>query len=143
MGNFMKRHSAYHQLIYHFVWGTKNRLSLISPTVEGRLFPYIGYKCKQLGYELYAINGTQDHLHCLLRLPPTVFVADVAKNLKGASSHYINNESGLNETLYWQDGYAAITIRSNEIPKVVQYIQNQKEHHKNGKLSIEFEKTEE
>ncbi len=139
----MKRHTAYHELIYHFVWGTKNRLSLISPAVEGRLFPYIGYKCKQLGYELYAINGTEDHLHCLLRLPPTVLVADVAKNLKGASSHYINNESGLNETLYWQDGYAALTIRSSEIPKVVHYILNQKEHHKNGNLSKDFEKLEE
>jgi len=130
-----KRSSAYHWLIYHFVWGTKNREPLITPMVEERLYPYIGYKCKELGYVLYAVNGTEDHIHVLLRLTPTMLVADAAKNLKGASAHYINKESGLEATLYWQDGYGVVTLRQQESPQVVRYIQNQKKHHGEGKLS--------
>jgi putative transposase len=137
----MKRRGAFYQLVYHFVWATKNRLPLITPTVEDRLWPYIGYKCKELGYKLHAVNGTADHIHVLVELSPTAIVADAAKNLKGASSHYINKESGLSETLYWQDGYGVVTLRQAEIPQVVRYIQRQKEHHRAGKLSEILEQT--
>ncbi len=136
----MKRASAFYQLIYHFVWATKNRELLLTPTVEEHLLPYIREKCKELGYTLYAVNGATDHLHVLVGLTPTVLVAEVAKNLKGASSHYINHDSGLKETLYWQDGYGVITIRQAEIPKVVAYIQRQKEHHQSQKLSEVLER---
>ncbi|MCC7352673.1 MAG: IS200/IS605 family transposase [Anaerolineae bacterium] len=139
----MKRASAFHQLVYHFVWATKDRLPLVTPAVEARLCPYIGYKCKELGYTLHAVNGAQDHLHILVSLTPSMLVADVAKNLKGASSHYINKESGLGEILYWQDGYGVITLRESEIPKVVQYIQNQKRHHAQGNLSDILERFQE
>ncbi|MBN2147766.1 MAG: IS200/IS605 family transposase [Anaerolineales bacterium] len=131
----MKRIGAYYRLVYHYVWSTKNRLALITPTVEERLFPYISYKCGQLGYQLHAVNGTTDHVHVLVSLTPTILVADVAKNLKGASSHYINNESGLGDVLYWQDGYGVVTIREVEIPAIVKYIHDQKVHHQDGRIS--------
>ncbi|GAB4396993.1 MAG: IS200/IS605 family transposase [Anaerolineales bacterium] len=139
----MKRRNAFYQLVYHFVWGTKNRLPLITPTVEVRLLPYIGFKCQEYGYKLHAVNGTSDHLHILVSLSPTILVADVAKNLKGSSSHYINKESGLGETLYWQDGYGVVTLREAEIPTVVKYIHNQKQHHQTGNLSKSLERLEE
>jgi REP element-mobilizing transposase RayT len=107
----------------------------LTPTVEARLFPYVGYKCKELGYFLHAVNGTEDHIHLLLSLTPSILVEDVAKNLKGASSHYINKETNLDEVLYWQDGYGVVTLREAEIPRVVKYIKNQKEHHLSGDLS--------
>jgi len=138
----MKRFSAYYRLVYHFVWATVERRPLLTPAVEARLFPYIGAKCQELGYTLHAINGAANHLHLLLSLTPTIVVAEVAHNLKGASAHYINKESGLNETLYWQDGYAVLTVRQAEIPKVTKYIERQKEHHQTGKLSAILEKIE-
>ena len=139
----MKRAGAFYQLVYHFTWGTKKRLPLITPEVEARLYPYIGYKCKELGYRLHAANGVEDHTHVLLSLTPSHLVADIAKNLKGASSHYINKESGLDSTLYWQDGYGVVTLRESEIPKVVRYIMNQKEHHREGTLSELLERMQE
>ena len=139
----MKRSSAFFQLVYHFTWATKNRLPLITPLVEARLYPYIGYKCNELGYQLHAVNGIPDHIHVLVSLTPTILVAEVAKNLKGASSHYINNESGLDEPLYWQDGYGVVSLRESEIPIVVAYIVQQKEHHQAGKLSPILERMHE
>ena len=137
-----KRRSAFSELVYHFVWTTKNRLPLITSEIEERLWPYIGYKCKELEYILYAVNGIENHIHVLVELAPTIPPADVAKNLKGASSHYINKESGLGDTLYWQDGYGVVTLRKAEIPKVVRYIQRQKIHHRTGKLSEILEQIE-
>lgn len=138
----MKRKGAFHQLFYHFVWGTKNRSPMITAAVEARLWPYIGYQCQTLGYGLYAVNGTADHVHLLLELTPSMVVAEVARNLKGSASHYINKESGLPNRLYWQDGYGVVTLRKTEIPTVKRYIQRQKEHHHSGKLSEILEQTE-
>ncbi len=115
----MKRAGVFYQLVYHFVWLTKNREPVLTPSIKERLFPYISAKCKELGYTQYAVNGATDHLHVLVGLTPTMLVADVAKNLKGASSHYINHESGLKESLCWQDGDGALTLRETEIPKTV------------------------
>ncbi len=136
----MKRADVFYQLIYHFVWGTKNRQPFLTSTVEKELFPYISAKCNEPDYRLYAVNGATDHLHVLLGLTPTSVVADVAKNLKGASSHFINHKSGLEESLYWQDGYGVITIREAEISKVARYIERQKEHHRTGILNEMLER---
>lgn len=136
----MKRQGTFHQLYFHFVWATRNRLPIITPAIEKRLFPYIGLKCKEFGYILYAVNGIEDHVHVLVELTPAMLIADVAKNLKGASSHYINKESGLGEMLYWQDGYGVVSLRKAEVSKVVNYIQNQKEHHAVGRLSEVLER---
>jgi REP element-mobilizing transposase RayT len=139
----MKRAGSYYKLLYHYTWATRDRLPLITSTVEGRLFPYLQAKCNELGYKLHALNGTEDHVHLLLELTPSVLVADVAKNLKGASSHYINKESGLPDTLYWQDGYGVVSLREGDAPAVAAYIDRQKEHHGAGKLSQVLEKSSE
>ena len=138
----MKRAGVFYQLIYHFVWATKDRAPFLSSIVEERLLPYLSAKCKELGYTLFAANGTSDHLHVLIGLTPTTLVADVAKNLKGASSYYINHASGLKESLYWQDGYGVITLREAEIAKVAKYIERQKKHHQTGNLSALLERIE-
>src|SRR2546422_4350861 len=109
----MKRAGVFHQLVYHFVWATKNREPLLTTDVEKRLLPYLAAKCNELGYTLHAVNGALDHMHMLLSLAPTVTVSDVAKNLKGASAHYINKEVSSPDTLYWQDGYGVITVRAD------------------------------
>jgi REP element-mobilizing transposase RayT len=77
---------------------------------------------------------------CVTFFNPSILVQDVAKNLKGSSAHYINNVSGLEEISYWQDGYGVITLRETEIPRVVRYIRNQKQHHKSGEV-LEFLET--
>ncbi len=138
----MKRQGVFHQLVFHFNWATKNRAPMLTPAVEARLIRYVTAKCNELGYELHVANGALDHLHVLLSLTPSILIADVAKNLKGASSHYINKGSGLNDTLYWQDGYGVVSVRKNEIPGITRYIENQKEHHKLGTLIEELERTE-
>ena len=131
----MKRSGTYYKLFYHYIWTTRDRLPLITPAVEPIVFNHLKAKCIEHGYKLYAINGTADHVHLLIELKPTHIVADAAKNLKGSSAHFINQESMSSDTLYWQDGYGVVTLREGEVTAVIGYIQRQKEHHLTGKLS--------
>jgi len=120
---------VYYELVYHFVWATRDRLPLITSGVEALLVPFIEDKCRELGYWLHAVNCAEDHLHLLLTLRPSDSVSDVAKNLKGSSSHFINKEFALGDVLYWQRGYGVLSLRKKDIRIVTEYIGQQKEHH--------------
>lgn len=94
--------------------------------------PYLVEKCRQLGYRLHAVGCVEDHVHLLVVLKPTDRVADAVKRLKGSSSHFINDQSGLEDVLYWQRGYGVLSLRKKDIPVVTEYVNRQKEHHGAG-----------
>lgn len=121
---------VYHELVYHFVWGTADRLPLITCAVEARLLPFLEDKCRELGHGLHAVNCVEDHVHLLLTLKPSDSVSDVAKNLKGSSSHFINKVLPLEDVLYWQRGYGVLSLRKKDIPVVADYIGTQKVQHR-------------
>ena len=45
---------------YHLVWTTRDRLSLIAPDIEARLYAYLVRKAAELGVYVYAINGIEE-----------------------------------------------------------------------------------
>jgi REP element-mobilizing transposase RayT len=90
---------AFWRLYYHLVWGTKNRQPLITPVIETHLYSYLVHKASELGVFVYQINGWLDHVHLVVAIPPKLSIADVVKNLKGASSHFINDRQFLEEYL--------------------------------------------
>ena len=56
---------SYTNLLYHFVFSTKDRRPLITPDHEVRLYDYIGGTVRKLGGISLALNGTADHVHLL------------------------------------------------------------------------------
>jgi putative transposase len=38
----------------------------------------------------------------------------------------------------WQDGYAAFTVSKSNIPEVITYIQNQRDHHRKKTFQEEY-----
>ncbi|MBI2980866.1 MAG: IS200/IS605 family transposase [Deltaproteobacteria bacterium] len=131
-----------HRLYFHLIWTTKNRELLISTDVEKALYPFLLQKTRELGAQLLALNGTDDHLHFLVKLPPKMAPAKFVKDIKGSSSHFLSQKSGLNVVFKWQAGYGIFSVGTKEIPFIRAYIQKQKEHHKSGKVIGEFETTE-
>jgi putative transposase len=120
---------VYSELVYHFVWATRDRQPLIKPEIEALLVSFLETKCRALGYRLHALGCVEDHVHLLVSLGPTATVAEVAKSLKGSSSHFINSRPGAADVLYWQRGYGVISLRKKDIPVVADYIRRQREHH--------------
>ncbi len=129
-------HSKLH---YHIVWGTKNREPLITSCIESELYGFIRNKAIGLGGYVYALNGIEDHIHLLAHIPRTLPVAQFIGKVKGSSSARIN-KSGLGDgQFYWQSDYSIFTISEFMIPKLCKYINNQKQHHKNGSTKNWFE----
>jgi REP element-mobilizing transposase RayT len=87
-------------------------------------------------------NAMPDHVHLLVRLPPTLKVSEFIGQVKGATSHRVNEEIRPSFKLKWQEGYGALSLRKDELEKVSRYIDNQETHHRLGKLSDLLERTE-
>jgi REP element-mobilizing transposase RayT len=86
-----------------------------------------------------AIGGTADHIHLLIQIPATVYVAKVVGEVKGSSSHLINSRFPEEGLFKWQGAYGAFSVSRSMVPKVKEYIEKQKRHHAENTLSSEFE----
>jgi REP element-mobilizing transposase RayT len=123
----------------HYVWATWDRLPLLVGEVEQRVYRAIEAKCKGLKVEVVALGGIEDHVHLLVRLPATLAVADLAKHVKGASSHLATNEIAPEHFFKWQGAYGAFSVSLGQISKVQSYIAHQREHHRVGNLNPQWE----
>ena len=121
-------------LYIHFVWSTWDRLPMISPNIERRLHRNIEASAKSLNCRVIAINGVQDHVHVLLSLPSTVTVADLVKKMKGTSSHFVNDQLRPQQYFKWQGSYGAFSVSRWDLPRIIEYIKRQKEHHAQERL---------
>jgi REP element-mobilizing transposase RayT len=134
---------VFHDLYYHFAWSTHSRVALIRRDCRPDLLKIINEEAKRCGGWPVRHNAMPDHVHLLVRLPSTVCVSDFIGQVKGATSHRVNEEIKPGFKLMWQEGYGVLTLRKDEVEKVSRYIDDQETHHRLGKLSALLEKTAE
>lgn len=123
----------------HLVWGTWDRAPLLVGEMERRIYHSIQASCVAMGAETLALGGVEDHVHLLVRLPATLSIADLVKQVKGASAHLATHEVAPQKFFKWQGGYAAFSIGQRQLTTVRAYIIHQKEHHRNNTLVPEWE----
>lgn len=131
-------HSLY-KIWIHIVFGTKNRMPLISSSIEKPLYKYIGKQLEKFECKIRAINGMPDHIHILTSMNPKHSITDVIKQIKGGSSHWINKQDLIVQKFAWQTGYGAFSVSESQIDKVKAYIQNQKKHHQKTSFNEEYQ----
>ena len=130
---------SFNKIWIHAIWATKERLPLLHQNSEQKVYSFIAEQLRELGCPVRIINGMPDHIHCLFLLNPQKSVADVIKQIKGSSSHYINENNIISDKFSWQTGYAAYSVSESVVEKVFQYIKTQKEHHQKKTYQQEYE----
>lgn len=126
-------------LFIHCVWATWDRLPLITPRIERPLHRNIESEAIKQGCKVIAINGIEDHVHLLLMLPSTISIATLMQQVKGVSSHFINDVYKSDVLFKWQGSYGAFSVSRHDVDRVVDYIKRQKEHHRANSLWDELE----
>jgi putative transposase len=116
------------QLFIHYVWGTWQRMPWLEGDVRDIAYRTILAKCKAHGVQVLALDGIEDHVHLLVKIPPTITIAKLIADVKGASSYIINRRRP-DDIFKWQDGYGAFTVSKDNLPAAITYIQNQEIHH--------------
>lgn len=122
---------AYTKLIYHIILRTYQGTSPIVEAYERDLYRYILGFCKNRQCVLYRINGMPDHIHMLVSLHPTIAVASFVHDLKIATHNFMKaRKDCFPDFVKWECGYCALTYAESEKQRVINYIINQKKHHR-------------
>lgn len=130
---------AYSEINFHITWHTKSNLPSIKPELEPKLYQFLKDRILETPETIFhAAGGIENHIHIAVSVPPTIQPAEWIGQLKGSSSHYINQLAN-RKLLEWQHGYGIVSFGTKDLKWVVNYVLNQKEHHKKGRV---FERLE-
>ena len=74
----------------HLIWTTKDRIKSLHKDLRITLFKYLIKQAEEIGIAIEKLNVQPEHIHLLFTLLSNMLLQDVAKNLKGESSRWIN-----------------------------------------------------
>ena len=133
--------NTYTQIHIHFVFAVKFRQCLIQNNWKEELYKYISGIIQNNNHKLIIINGMPDHIHILIGMRPTQSISDLMKDVKQFSSKWINEKKFINSRFEWQEGYGAFSYSKSQLENVINYIENQEEHHKKKTFLEEYKET--
>ena len=90
--------------------------------------------CEDFDSELKEFNREKDHVHLLLKYPPTISISKLVNSLKGVSSrllrkNYLDLKKYYIEKALWSPSYFAGSCGGTTIEIVKRYIENQQSPH--------------
>jgi len=120
--------NTYSNLFYHIVFSTKGRMDLISNEIEERVWAYIGGIARKHEIIAVQVGGIENHIHVLILAKPKVAPSQIVQWLKGESSRWMHETFDGLHLFEWQDGYGVFSVSKQNVPRVVEYIKNQRTH---------------
>ena len=116
-------------VLVHVVWATFRRHPMLPPEFDDRLAAILGSKARETKCMLLATGCASDHVHAVLRLEPSVALANLVQKLKGATAHDVNERHLLPHRIAWQRGYWAESLAPADRLPLEDYLRLQRSHH--------------
>ncbi len=130
--------NTYTQIYIQIVIVVRGRHCLIPDEKKENLYKYITGIIQNKKHKLISINGIQNHIHILIGLNPAEALADLIKEIKRCSTNFINERKWARGKFSWQNGYGGFSYSHSHLDKVINYIKNQEEHHKQKTFREEY-----
>ena len=121
--------NTYTQIHIQAVFAVRYREALIEPSWRERLYQYTTAIVQEQGHQILAVGGTANHIHILFGMRPTQSLSSLMMLVKRETSEWINQKGFCTGEFAWQTGYGAFSYSRSQVPRVVQYIQDQERHH--------------
>ncbi len=129
---------TFSQIYIQVVFAVKGRDSLIQESWEEELYKYITGIVRNKEQKMLAINGMPDHLHFFIGMKPSCCLSDLVREIKKSSNDFIKEKKFSKLKFQWQEGYGAFSYNHTNLDNVINYIVNQKEHHKKKTFKEEY-----
>jgi REP element-mobilizing transposase RayT len=130
--------STYTQILYQIVFSSKDGESTLKESGHIRLYNYIWGILKRKKCHLYRIGGVENHIHIVTHLHPSIALANLVKDIKLGASDFIKSENLFPSFRGWQEGYGAFTYSVSAKYNLIEYVNNQKEHHRRISFKEEY-----
>jgi putative transposase len=132
----------YSEINLHMVWHANETQPMLSPDVEP--FAHRALRQKLVatpGVYVHEIGGIETHVHLCVTVPPTITISEFIGQLKGSSSHEVNQKVGVGrKVLEWQAGYGVVSFGTKDLEWVKAYVRNQRQHHAQGTMHDRLER---
>ncbi|TWU25504.1 Transposase IS200 like protein [Bythopirellula polymerisocia] len=123
----------------HLVFSTMNRQPFLADDeLRGEMHKQLGGASKTLACPPLIVGGVEDHVHLLGRMSRSITISEWVKELKRVTSIWIKQREPKLAEFQWQSGYGAFSVSQSETERVVTYIENQREHHRQRDFKAEF-----
>jgi putative transposase len=126
-------------LFVHLILSVQDRAALLTRPVRKVLFTALQKEAVEKGINILAVNGVEDHIHCLVQLLPAQNVTQVVNSIRTAASLWLNENKLLAVAFAWEDGYTAYSVSPSSVRQVIDFIGRQEEYHKTKTLDSEME----
>ena len=130
--------NTYSQIYLQVLFAVKGRKSLIQSEWKDELYKYICGIVNGKKEKVYAIGGVSDHIHILISIKPSSIISDLVRDIKCNSSKWINERQYVNGKFQWQEGFGAFSYTHWHLDIIINYINNQEEHHKKKSFKNEY-----
>ena len=87
---------------------------------------------------MLAINGTSNHIHFLIGMKPSCCLSDLVREVKKSSNSFIKEKHFTAANFNWQEGFGAFSYSQSHLSTVINYIENQKQHHRRKTFKDEY-----
>jgi len=135
----MSLHS-YSRCWLHLIWTTLDREPMLTKPAAVETSRFLTDYSLKKGIYMKINYVNPEHVHTLVDLPTNKSIEEVMKLLKGASSHWINQQRLLRGKFYWGRGYGELspflTHMLSELPLTSR---GQEKHHHKKTFRQEFE----
>ena len=130
--------NTYTQLYIQLIFAVSGRQNLIQKKIKDEIYKYITGIIQSREHKLIIINGMPDHIHIFIGLNPKMSISDLVRDIKTASSKFINEKSWFAGKFHWQHGFGAFSYSRSHLDRVYHYIMEQETHHKRKTFKEEY-----
>lgn len=120
------------------VFSVKGRENILSDKFLHRLLEYQSGILSSLNQFPLAVGGYKDHVHLFFELNPTTSLSELMQKVKANSSKWINDNKLVIGHFEWQKGYGAFSHSRSQRDKVIKYIMQQEQHHRQLSFRDEY-----
>ena len=125
-------------ILVHVVFSTKDRTECLDENIRPKIHRYLATVVRKMGCDCPRVGGTADHVHLAVHLSRTVTIAKLVEKVKTSSSKWVKTESPIMTQFAWQRGYGAFSVGAGDLEALIQYIDNQEEHHRTRTFQEEY-----
>ena len=130
--------NTYSQMYAQIVFATRGREISIPQKHKEELHKYITGIVNNRKQKLLAINAMPEHIHIFIGFKPNICISDLVQEIKTASSIFIKEKQWIKGRFYWQEGFGSFTYSHSQLTNVINYINNQEQHHKRKTFKEEY-----
>ena len=114
----------------HLLWGTKYRRNVIDPGWRMALFEKLASIPPKSDARVLCVGGVRNHVHLLIGWRPSIALSSIARDLKTWSSRWVRQTIAGQSSFRWQNGFSAFTVDARDQGRLIHYILNQEQHHR-------------